>query len=224
MRLAARARNRALRTALRTALRPGPREGLIRLGTDYGGWWVPADTVRPGALAYCAGAGEDISFDLALHEAGMRVVTFDPTPRAIEHVRSTAPVSDRFKFEPVGWWSKATTVRFYAPMDPAHVSHSILNLQRTSSYFEGRVQSVRDCMTELGDTHVDLIKMDIEGAEYEVLRSLLSTGPLPATLCIEFDQPQPVRRTLGAIRRLRSVGYRLREIDRWNYTFTRTAG
>lgn len=209
---------------MRVILRPGPRAGLRRLGTDYGGWWIPDEALQPGAVAYCAGAGEDISFDVALHDAGLYVTTFDPTPRAIRHAEAHAPRSERFRFRPIGWWSHKTTARFYAPTNPEHVSHSILNLQKTDEYFDAPVQSVRDCMTELGDTHVDLIKMDIEGAEYEVIDSLLDTRLLPATLCVEFDQPQPARRTLKAIRRLRSAGYRLREIDRWNYTFTLTRG
>jgi FkbM family methyltransferase len=219
--LGARIRNRSLRTFLRVALRPGPQEEMTRLGTDYGGWWLPTDAIRAGSVAYCAGAGEDISFDLALHDAGMRVTTFDPTPRAIAYVGAHAPPSGRFRFEPVGWWSHATTARFYAPKDPAHVSHSILNLQRTDDYFDAPVQSVQECMACCGDQQVDLIKMDIEGAEYEVIDSLLRDGPLPSTLCIEFDQPQPIRRTIAAVRRLRSAGYRLRKIERWNYTFTR---
>ena len=33
-----------------------------------GGWTVPAEAIAPGAICYCAGVGEDVSFDLALIE------------------------------------------------------------------------------------------------------------------------------------------------------------
>lgn len=219
-----RIRNRAAREALPLLFRPDVRDDLVRLGSDYGGWWVPAGDVKPDVVAYCAGAGEDITFDLALHVAGCRVTTFDPTPRAIAHVKAVAPSDDRFRFLPVGWWSQKDTLRFYAPRDPAHVSHSALNLQATQDYFEAPVNTVAALMRELGDTRIDLIKMDIEGAEYEVIDSLLRDGPLPRTLCVEFDQPQPLRRTVEAVARLRAAGYDLVKMDRWNYTFARQNG
>lgn len=66
-----RIRNRAAREALPLLFRPDVRDDLVRLGSDYGGWWVPAGDVKPDVVAYCAGAGEDITFDLALHVAGL---------------------------------------------------------------------------------------------------------------------------------------------------------
>ncbi|MHB8466661.1 MAG: FkbM family methyltransferase [Acidimicrobiales bacterium] len=206
---------------MRWLLRPTTRPDLVRLGSAYGGWWIPRDIIGAETVAYCAGAGEDISFDLSLHEAGCRVVTFDPTPRSIAYVSSVAPNDASFQFLPVGWWSEDTELRFFAPRDPRHVSHSIVNLQRTDEFFLGRVKPVWRLMEELGDTNVDLIKMDIEGAEYEVIGSLLKAGPLPAVLCVEFDQPQPLWRTFSAVMRLRVAGYSLAKIERWNCTFLR---
>ena len=43
---------------------------------------------------------------------------------------------------------------------------------------------------------------------------------LPSALCVEFDQPQPLRR-VAAVRKLQAVGYTLNKIEAWNYTFTR---
>jgi FkbM family methyltransferase len=216
-----RLRNRAAREFLRRYLRPSHRADLVRLGSDYGGWWVPAASVRREAVAYCAGAGEDITFDLALHERGCAVTTFDPTPRAATHVQRVAPKSERFRFVPVGWWHRHDKLRFYSPRNPRHVSHSVLNLQGTSDYFVAEVKPVHQFMAELGDERVDIVKMDIEGAEYRTLDSLLQHGPLPGVLCIEFDQPQPVRKVLAAVRRVQRAGYTLNRIEAWNYTFTR---
>ena len=216
-----RIRNRLAREALLAYFHPGRRHDLVRLGSAYGGWWIPAESARPGAVAYCAGAGEDITFDLALFEMGCRVTTFDPTPRAITHVKANAPTTERFRFEPVGWWDEETDLRFYSPRDPRHVSHSALNLQGTTDYFTAPVKPVHKLTAQLGDDHVDIIKMDIEGAEYRVLSSLLASGPLPPVLCVEFDQPQPLRNTIRAVRAVQRAGYTLARIDMWNYTFTR---
>jgi FkbM family methyltransferase len=218
---AARVARRARREAFARYLRPVPRADLARLGSDYGGWWVPSAALVDGANAYCAGAGEDISFDLALWERGCRVTTFDPTPRAIAYVERTAPLGDRFRFLPIGWWDVEDELKFYRPRDAAHVSHSVVNLQHTSDYFVATVKPVRQLMAELGDSHVDLVKMDIEGAEQRTIASLLDDGPLPPVLCVEFDQPQPLRAIVATVRRLQAAGYTLNKIEVWNYTFTR---
>jgi FkbM family methyltransferase len=214
-----RVRNRIVQTTLAVRTPSNKPADLERLGSAYGGWWVPASVLRPGAVAYCAGAGEDITFDLALLERGLHVTTFDPTPRAISHVSRVAPAHPAYRFEPVGWWDSETVLKFYAPKDPAHVSHSAVNLQNTTEYFSAPVETVHALAQRLGDSRVDLIKMDIEGAEYRVLSSLLDSGPRPQVLCIEFDQPAPVRKTLDAVRTLRAADYELLKWDGFNATF-----
>ena len=216
-------RNRRAEHALRYLLRPGPDSGLVRLGTAYGGWWVPERMLKPGAVAYCAGAGEDVSFDLELFRRGCHVTTFDPTPRAVDHLQQVKPESENFRFVPVGWWHTASQVRFYSPSDPLHVSHSVVNLQATSSFISVPVEPVHQLMKELGDHRVDLIKMDIEGAEYAVIEDILVHGPRPTVWCIEFDQPQPIARTLRAARKLRKAGYELVKIESFNFTFVLSA-
>src|SRR3546814_13240808 len=83
---------------------------------------------------------------------------------------------------PVGLWSEDATLRFYAPRDPTHVSHSIVNLQETESYFEARCRSIASLMAELGHDRLDLLKVDVEGAEHEVIRSMLASGIRPTEI------------------------------------------
>lgn len=216
-------RYQALGPLMKAYLRPRGRADLIRLGTYYGGWWLPESVLRPGALAYCAGAGDDISFDLALHDRGMRVLTIDPTPRAASHVNAVAPTSDRFAFVPVGLWDASTELRFYYPRDPDEVNYSVVNLQRTSEYFTAKVNTLRELMDDRGDDHIDVLKLDIEGAEHRVIESFVAGGVRPVVVCVEFDQPTPTRSVLRSIRLLEQAGYRLVHIELWNYTFVSAA-
>jgi FkbM family methyltransferase len=216
-----RIRDHLVAHALRVWLRPKSSTHLTRLGSAYGGWWVPSPAVRPQGVAYCAGAGEDISFDLALHDAGMRVVTYDPTPRAIEYVRRVGPKSERFHFMPIGWWDAETDLRFFAPRDPEHVSHSAVNLQKTAEYFQAKVMPPANLARILGHDVIDIVKMDIEGAEGRVLNHMIEHGPLPVALLIEFDQPQDLVGTVRMVRKLRSKGYRLEHVERFNMSFLR---
>lgn len=216
-----RVRNRVSREALRLLVRPHPRTDLVRLGTAYGGWWVPRSLAGPGSVCYCAGVGEDASFDLELVSRGCLVLAMDPTPRAIAYVAALSPAPG-FRFVAVGLAGSDRTERFYAPRDPEHVSHSMTNLQRTSSYFEAPVKSLVTLMREHGHDRVDLLKMDIEGGQHEVLAAMHRDGVYPTVLCIEFDQPEPLTRTVRALSTLRRAGYVVVKVERTNVTLVRT--
>lgn len=214
--------NRARREVPSRTLPVHARPDLERLGGAYGGWIVPADVLSRNSICWCAGVGEDITFDLALIQRfGCQVWGFDPTPRAVRHVETHAASEPRYHFIPVGLWSEDTTMRFYAPRDVSHVSHSIVNLQQTEEGFDAPCRSVRSLMEELNHTHLDLLKLDVEGAEYVVLDSLDRDEIRPRILCVEFDQPSPLREVLAASRRLIARGYNLVAIDGWNFTFVR---
>lgn len=220
--VATKVRNRAVVTAFPYLFRSDvDRPDLVRLGSGYGGWWVPADLLGPDSICYCAGVGTDITFDEALIERfGCRVWGIDPTPRAIEHVRSVAP-DERFTMVPVGLSDRAGELKFYAPRDHSHVSHSVKNIQRTEDYFTAEVLSVRDLMDRLGHDHVDLVKLDIEGAEHDTIRQLLADGIRPSVLCVEYDQPEPLAWSRETTRRLRAAGYALAKVEGLNLTFVR---
>ena len=130
---------------------------------------IPATLLEESSVCYCVGVGEDITFDLALIERfGCQVFAFDPTPRAIQHVKATTSAVGSFHFYPVGLWSADGRLKFFAPQNPCHVSHSIVNLQGTTGYFEAECKRLSTIMRELEHTSLDLLKLDIEGAEYEV--------------------------------------------------------
>jgi FkbM family methyltransferase len=224
-------RRRADRSIVRTMRpvvlrhRPGSATlGLEKIGSAYGGWIVPTAVVRSSWTCYCGGVGEDITFDLGLIERfGCTVFAFDPTPRAVAHVDAVASGEPRFRFLPVGLWSEDTTLRFFAPRNPAHVSHSVVNLQRTKASFDAPCRSLPSLMQELGHDRIDLLKLDIEGAEHEVVRSMLERGIRPTVLCLEIDQPVKPLAFWRTVRRIRGAGYELVAVDSWNLTFVRMA-
>ncbi len=216
------------------------------IGTHYGGWCVPVDMIDEDWICYCVGAGEDISFDLGLIERfGCRVFAFDPTPRALAHFESTkraveegrsAPInnnpeqcyqasSDKFSrmaFYPVGLWKKAKRMKFYAPQDPSHVSHSILNLQKTDRYLVADCKPLDVLMRELGHSRIDLLKLDIEGAEHAVARSIIKNGNIrPKLLAHVFDQPATLYRMADTMLRLTEAGYVPVDLNGWDMTFLR---
>lgn len=206
------------------------------LGTPYGGWTVPVGLLTDQSICYCFGAGEDISFDVTLVERlGCHVYTFDPTPRSIAYVKrlqqstSSSDLLEKLHFYEFGIWNENATLKFYAPQEPGHVSHSIVNLQHTTDYFEAQCYTLEHIMNMFGHQYLDLLKLDIEGAEYVVLESMIQHGIKPRILCVEFDEghhPQDdgyVRRIQNAITRLTDYGYRVTLKEEWNLTFVDSA-
>jgi FkbM family methyltransferase len=190
-----------------------PSQRLIRLGTAYGGWLIPADAgITSSSICYSAGAGEDISFDCALAERfHCQVRIIDPTPRAIQHFNSlekavksgerfpvnngkedcyniTAENFERLRFLPIGLADQDTELKFYLPKNPAHVSCSTVNLQKTEQYFTAQCFRLTSIIQQQGDVSIDLLKIDIEGAEYGVIRDMITSHVLPRLLLIEFDE------------------------------------
>jgi hypothetical protein len=93
---------------LESMLRPVRPPEMIRLGSYYGGWWVPSIDPTRGA-AFCVGAGTDVTFDLELLRLGYRVYTVDPTPESVAYVAEHAPA---LTLLPVGLWREAGELEF----------------------------------------------------------------------------------------------------------------
>lgn len=241
--------------AMRThqAVRGEPSVPLIRLGTDYGGWWVPERGLTRDDVVVSAGAGEDISFDVEVAERfDCRVLILDPTPRAIRHFEATKAavlagkeaqinnrpdqcyranprVFERLAYRPLGLWNRNTTVRFFEPANPKHVSHSIDNMHGTDGGFDAECVTLRELLRREGLSHVSVLKLDIEGAEFAVIDDLLSASMRPRYLLIEFHpgrskiETEFKLRTSRYLRRLANAGYRLVANRGWDYVLEQKA-
>ena len=165
------------------------RRDLCRLGSGGGAWVIPTHGFSPESVCYCGGCGRDISVDLALRERfACEVFAFDPTPDSAAHVRKTAGHLPGYHFSEIGLWDRPDTLRFHAPKDPAHISHSLVNLQGSTAYLTVPVDRLSNLMRDRGHTRLDLLKIDIEGAEHTVIDSILADRIPIGVLCVEFDE------------------------------------
>lgn len=193
---------------------------LEQWGSQYGGWYVPYNLLKKNWVYYCVGVGQDISFDLRLTErAGATVHMFDPTPASKEFVKQYAS-NKKLKFHPVGIWNKDATMSFAPPLNEGWTSHSIVDLQGTKGVaFKAKCKRLKTVMKELGHSKIDLLKLDISGAEYEVLEDMFASKIAPKVLLIEFDQPTSVFRTYAMIMRICNQGYDLAIRSMWDFAF-----
>ncbi len=207
------------------ALSVHPREGMVKIGTTYGGWSIPAGKLGPESVCYLAGLGEDASFDLGVIERfGCPTHAFDPVPEAERYAATVAAREPRFHFQPVGLWSADGTLRFYANAEPGFVSRSATNMHGTGEYTEAQVRAVDSLMAELGHERVDLLKLSVEGSEYEIVDDVLAKRLPVQVLCVEFSQPAPIEPVLERVRALDAAGLQLvaaiLQPSGWKLTFS----
>ena len=229
------------------SVRPHP--GLRRLGSEYGGWtFVDSPFLRHSEIVSC-GLGEDASFDVEFaREYDATVILVDPTPRAVEHFETVTaslgsprtqpysdggnqPVSayeltdirpDQLRLIPAAVTTTGGPVRFFAPRNSEHVSHSVVNFQNGYSQDTPWVEvaSVRFANIERSDPEavLPLVKFDIEGAEIGVIPDMLASGITPQQVLVEYDElMSPSRRARAGFdechRLLTSAGYILAARD-----------
>jgi FkbM family methyltransferase len=186
-----------------------PFAGLMLLGTDYGGWVVPPELVNGTWTCWCVGAGSDVTFDMRLLALGANVRSFDPFELFKRPSVEQANGSDRYSFHVCAIAPDDGPVTMYGRQDEEVGAVSGVNLYGVDTAFERPGRSIPSLKDELGDDRIDLLKLDVEGMEYDVLDALDPADLGVSVLCVEFhdtDHAGP-ERALQAVERLKAQGY-----------------
>ena len=189
---------------------------ILTLGAGDGTWCVSPAHISPDSVVYSFGIGRDLRFELDLVERfGVTVHAFDPTPIALAWV-ATQSLPAALHVHPLGVAGDDGTARFAAPSKRGWESFSMLRKEGIGEAVEAPVRRVVTLMRDLGHERIDLIKMDIEGAEYTVLPDLIASGVRPAQILVEFHhrwrEATPAR-TRAMIRLLNEHGYRIADVS-----------
>jgi FkbM family methyltransferase len=181
-------------------------------GSTYGGRMIRAHSLDSSSTVYSFGVGRDITFDLSIiKHYNCLVHGFDPTPESIEYVR------DRhfrgFVMHDYGLSDASGRATLYAPRNTEHITGSIIRAsQLAPTGVDVPLKCLPDILAELHHARIDVLKMDIEGAEYRVIASI-ADDPLVGRidqLCIEFHHrfdTIDVRQTREAIDHLSARGF-----------------
>lgn len=200
------------------------------IGNRYGGFYVSLENINKKSIIYSIGIGEDISFDNELIDLfDCTIYGFDPTPKSVEFVRKNK-IKNNFKFSDVGISNKTERLPFYLPKNNNYVSGSLKKIKTVSNdnQIELEFKRLKDVMDELSHNHVSLLKMDIEGAEYDVIEDIIKEKLNIKQIIVEFH-PQLINngksKTKTAIISLLNAGYELFGIsDNYcEYSFIKTA-
>ena len=78
-------------------------------------------------------------------------------------------------------------MNFYKQTNEKYVSQSLIENMFGENYDTIQVNSIKNIMDQRGHAQIDLLKLDIEGAEIEVINQMLNDKIYPKYLLIEFD-------------------------------------
>lgn len=181
-------------------------------GSHYGGFFVCPNQITEQSIVYSFGTGEDITFDLDLIKRhNCSVYGFDPTPKSIDWI-SHQKITSKFIFNPYGVGVETGVVEFFMPKNDRHVSGSIVKNASIDPNLTIQipVTSFIDITKELGHTKIEIVKMDIEGLEYEILPEILKSNVEINQILVEFHTVLVEKgrdKTLRAIKLLKESGY-----------------
>jgi FkbM family methyltransferase len=198
---------------------------ISRIGSTGSGWVIKTSEINTDSIVYSAGVGKDISFETELVERfGCRVELFDPSPTGVATAQAILPQSDRITFHAVAWAGKTGELVLGVPFNPAEGSFTVANTGSESITVP--CTRVSDWMKKQGHSRLDILKMDIEGSEYEVVQDILNNNLDIGLLCCEFHHFLPGYRrvdTLKALWGLHRRGYEILHKQRGDYTLWRAS-
>jgi FkbM family methyltransferase len=194
-------------------LKPLVRANSKWYGTSYGGFYIIPALLDRSSVIYSFGTGRDISFDLeCIRKHGASVFAFDPTPISIDWI-GNKKLPDRFHFHPYGISASGTgEADFFLPANPRAVSGSLVKHMEVDAAKSVKVmmKTFGDITRELGHTHIDVLKMDIEGSEYDVIDTILASAVTIDQILVEFHDRDFIKaepRSKEAIRKLYEKGF-----------------
>jgi len=180
------------------------------LGTDYGSWPVINSIIQDAVVIYSFGIGDDISWDLAIIEKfKVKVHAFDPTSKCKLWLNSIELPHD-FVYHDIGLSDHNGFQEFVPPDNEKHVSFSIVKKDSEKKSEMFKVSSLDQIMKCLGHQVINVLKMDIEGAEYNVLNDMMTKNIFPCVLMVEFHHrfvEVGMQKTIDTVSTLKTNGY-----------------
>lgn len=211
--------------------------GYQRLGTRYGGWWLDTKILGPQPLLIDCGLGEDISFPSAFLQrfSDARVIGVDPNPRSLAYCRARCPAG--MEILPNALWIRGgETLTFHLPRRQDHLPQGADgvsgSLDSSHEYVAGgdcietQTVDLDGLLARAGRAECEVLKLDIEGAEYALLDALIASGRIRAArqVLVEFHHGvtgHALADTQRIVAQLGSAGLRLMHVENRNYIFRR---
>lgn len=180
----------------------------------YGGYFINPLLVNKRSIIYSFGIGLDISFELDLiSNFKCPIYCFDPTPRSIAFMKNLN--NKHIYFSPIGLSGLNKSVKFYLPQNPDEYvsgSEQIFSHLNLEDFINVDMFKLSEIMKKNNHSYIDVLKMDIEGSEYEVIKNICEEKLKINQIVLEFHHwlsPYKIDNTLESIKILNRNGYKI---------------
>ena len=184
------------------------------------GWSFFAPLINEKSIVYSMGICDDTGFEEdIINLFGANVYAFDPTPHCLEWIKRHK-LPEKFIFYPWAAAGKDGNIYLYPRLSSkgkkSKVMFTLLS-EKTDDGIEVTALTTSSMAKKLGHSHIDVLKMDIEGAEYDVIKSLISESSIrPNMILVEFHhrfKGLSKQDTKDAVYQLRQEGYKITDIS-----------
>lgn len=180
---------------------------VAKLGGSKG-WPVVPALINSDSVVYAFGVGAYVDWDLQMiQQFGVQVHAFDPTPESIEWATRQQFPSE-FHFHDYGLAAFDGILNFYPPKKPGRFNYS-QDLRKFNhadqSLVPGQVFRLSTILNDLGHSRIDVLKIDVEGTEFDCLPEILDSGIEIGQLLVEIHYNHPSRSFPEGARLLKRV-------------------
>ena len=189
-----------------------------------GDWALWPQAISPGSTVYSFGVGDNVAWDLAMiRRFGVTVHAFDPTPASIAWVKRQK-LPRQFVFHDLGVSNFDGTLDFYPPRRSGNTHYSQERRAGGSgSPVRGRVHCLATILRRLGHRHIDVLKLDVEGSEFEVIPDLIDSGISVDQLLVEIHyqfRSRSLAAGLDLISQLKAFGMQCIHVSKRGFEFS----
>lgn len=157
---------------------------------NIGNYLLHKDLINENSIIYTFGVGESISFEEMLsNRFKSKVFCYDPTSLAVNYMKKKKYDKNLIFFKDYGIWNEDTKVKFFhqSENDLNNTGGSITNLFETESFDLLQCYKLKTLMDQNKHSKIDVLKLDIEGAAFEVLDNLIIDKIFPKQIVVEFE-------------------------------------
>jgi len=188
------------------------------------------DIIGKGDIVIDVGCADDADFSQHMMAAhGVTAWGIDPTRKHAAALSRLSAESEHFHYEPVAVASRSGSLTFYESDE--NVSGSLLSdhvnvIHDSGNDYEVEALDLRDLASRVGADRIAILKLDLEGAEYEVLEEASAVTLEPfEQIFVEFHHHAVSRYrqrdTWRVVDRLKALGFDSFSLDDHNFLFYR---